>query len=310
MLKFIVPFLMSFALFAQDITQNIDQNEVDIGYHRYVSLEDNKVYDVEIIVFAYQNSLPNQHTFINKPIFDDSTALALEEKPEDLEFTRIIDTQIIEDDESPEITPNNTSQFTVSLEDDESNIEVLTWFKHHSEFHQLTAIWEKLSKQQNIVPLVHQAWRQTETEFNNPIYVKISNLVEEGLEENDFDPKEPLESDLVEQSLLIKNTSVVSIDTEQMVEDKPIYSDYSLKGMVALSKGRYIHFGNKLNLFRTYNDSDDDLQLKNMVFSLTERRQVKVDQLHYFDSPWFGSIVKITEYKGEERDEEKDDNEQ
>lgn len=306
MLKIIVPLMMSFALFAQDITQNTDQDEVDIGYHRYVSLEDNKVYDVEIIVFAYQKSLPNQHTFINKPIFDDSDALTLEEKPEDLELIRIIDTQINENDESPETTTNNTSQFTVSLEDDKSNIEVLTWFKHHSEFYQLTAIWEKLLKQQNIVPLVHQAWRQTETEFNNPIYVTISNLVEEG-----SDKEESLESNLIEQSLLIKNTSVVSVDTEQMVEDKPIYSDYSLKGMVALSKGRYIHFGNKLNLFRTYYDSEDDnQQIKNMVFSLTERRQVKGNQLHYFDSPWFGSIVKITEYKGEERDEDKDDNEQ
>ncbi len=298
--KFIVPLLVSFALFAQDITQNIDQDEVDIGHHRYVSIEDNKVYDVEIIVFAYQNTLPNQHTFINKPIFDDFTALALEEKPEDLEFTRMMDTAINEDEESPETTSSNASEFTVSLDEDKSNIEVLTWFKHDAEFYQLTDIWEKLLKQQNIVPLVHQAWRQTETEFNKPVYVKISNLVE------DSDPEEPLESDLLEQTLLIKNTSVVSVENDEMLADKPIYSDYSLKGMVALSKGRYIHFGNKLNLFRTYNDNEDNLQLKNMVFSLTERRQVKVDQLHYFDSPWFGSIVKITEFTGEEQDEEKE----
>ncbi len=37
-----------------------------------------------------------------------------------------------------------------------------------------------------------------------------------------------------------------------------------------------------------------------MVFTLDERRQLKTDQLNYFDSPWFGSIVKISEYVGEE----------
>ena len=47
-----------------------------------------------------------------------------------------------------------------------------------------------------------------------------------------------------------------------------------------------------------------------MVFSLTERKQLKPDELHYYDSPWFGSIVKITEYLGEDENdgEESEDN--
>ena len=34
-----------------------------------------------------------------------------------------------------------------------------------------------------------------------------------------------------------------------------------------------------------------------MIFSLDEKKQIKVDELNYFDSPWIGSIVKITEYE-------------
>ncbi len=275
---------------ATDYTPTIEEKPL----YEYVSLDSNDVYDVEIIVFAYQKTLPNKQTFINKAIFDDSAALELKEKPEDLNFTRMIDTQVNEDKKPPEDSSTNTSQFTVSLENEKDNLEVLTWFKHGSEFYQLTPIWEKLLKQTNITPLIHQAWRQTETEFNNPIYVKISNLVENKRLE------EPLETD----PLLITNTSVVSSDIEQININKPTYSDYTIKGMVALSRGRYIHFGNQLNLFRTYNDSGNDMPLKNMVFSLTERRQIKANKLHYFDSPWLGSIVKITKYKGEEQDVE------
>lgn len=274
MLKIVILLFVSLSVFSQEEYQST-------GLHKYVSLEDNKVYDVEIIVFAYNQALPNHSTFKNKAVFDDSLALVLLPKPEDLEYT--IGLEAIEPDTtSDEVNP---TKFTVPLEDDTNQLQALAWFEHQSEFNSMSKIWDKLSAQQNITPLLHKAWRQTQTEFKNPDYIKLTNM---DLDESD-------DNQTIEQ--LTPNVIDSDITNESPLSNKFIYPEFSLSGMVALSKGRYMHFGHSLNLFRTY--INDNQEVENMVFSLKERRQVKTDQLNYFDSPWFGSIVKITEHTGE-----------
>lgn len=320
MFKYLTPLLFSLAAIAQE---EVGLTQEETGIHKYVPLKDNKVYDVEIIVFAYRNPLPNDKTYTNKTIVDDSAAVTLDFKPEELSY---IETIILDEEnsegmiETTEEIPKDKPDFTVSIADEEDNKQALTWFNHVEEDYDLTAIWERLIKQPNIVPLVHRAWRQAETPFSNPSYVKLGNIL---INEESVEKREQNSHDFDQNNQYIKNTALLSnivdqdvgqaIDTNndaniestinQVQNNTVIYSDFSLAGMVALSQGRFMHFDNQLNLFRIIQDKDTNT-ISNMVFSLDERRQLKTDELNYFDSPWMGSIVKITEYKGLETTEE------
>jgi len=212
---------------------------------RYFSLANNRVYDVEIILFAYNKALPNAESYSNKEIVDTSKAIHLEPKPTGLALIKPLSTETVTDKYTVEIDHDNTS----------SKVEVLAWFEHDPSFLKLKPIWSKLQQAADITPLIHRAWRQPQTQFNNPQYVAIGNEI----------------------------------------EGMSTIPDLTINGQVALSKGRYLHFGHQVNLYRLVNGEN----LKNIVFSLTERKQVKPNELHYFDSPWFGSIVKITQVKGE-----------
>lgn len=324
-LIFFAIFLAFFAN-AQDVFEsNANSKSADeIHSYRYVSLSDNKVYDIEIIIFAYLNPLPNIDTYSNKTVYSEKDAIQLELKPENLPYTQIQNTP----DKLSELTDKgvvkNTRDYTIPIEDDNNNIEVLTWFELSTEKYKLLPIWQRLEQQANIIPLIHKAWRQTETPFDNPIFVKVDNYYNEPVQTADELPES--NSSLFPDSRfnssfpgfssptgieIIKNTATpesYGIYTNQSLNygtdnfipvANKIYSDFTVKGKVALSQGRFMHFQNQLNLFRLQNKSADDT-IRNMIFSLEERRQVKPDNLYYFDSPWFGSIIKISEYKGEE----------
>ncbi len=330
MFKYVLLFIFPSIIFAQDSKDNlgsdlIENNEIieEEILHKYVSLIDNKVYDIEIIVFAYQQELPNYKTFTNKEWFDDSQSLELKLKPEDLSFIQE-DLESIEttddttvDNTQPVLVDNNQteSDYTVSIVDETEEKYVLAWFEHDPEFYQLTPIWERLLRQPSITPLIHKAWRQPDTPFEQPTYVKLNNFPVEDLDES------------IDDGVNGENNESTSINTDYFTNsidnnfdnddyypevnttessNNP-YSDLTVSGMVALSQGRFMHFGHSLNLVRHY--TDDNNELRTMVFSLTERKQLKPDELHYYDSPWFGSIVKITEYLGEEENENSEDNE-
>ena len=109
MLKFFVPLLFTFVVIAQEtikFTKNalIEENPI----HKYVSLKDNKVYDIEIIIFAYHHPLPNSKTYSNQAIYDDSAALTLQLKPKDLPFIQAMEAEEHVDSESFEISALNT----------------------------------------------------------------------------------------------------------------------------------------------------------------------------------------------------------
>ncbi len=227
----------------------------------YISLSKQKVYDIEIIVFAYDTPLPNAQTYGNKPIYDTSLAYELDFKPDGMSTIKKAEVQ------------ENSSQYTIDIDGKGDSILALAWFEHDSSKFQLTNIWDKLQNNQNTTPLIHRAWRQPQTAFKSPQFVKVNSITQDN--NNEYDRE-------------------VS------------YTDNTILGQVALSKGRYLHFTNQLNLFRSINATNEKGymdELQNLVFSLTERKQVKSRELHYFDNPWFGTLVKITRYKGEIHDE-------
>ena len=298
MFKYLLLLFIPFILQAQTPESPIEVDKSLIP--QYVSLEENNVYDVEIIVFAYTNQLPNIQTYTNKAIFDDSTALDLATKPDDLNFVNIVtndEPDLSSDDPDTKAGQRN---YTVPMTIEKDDQLALTWFNHIEDDFKFTAIWEKLLKQSNIIPLVHRSWRQVETPYTDPVFVKIINSFDD---ENQIDNSKSI----VNENQIKESTSIVEVNQsndffvatdEGQLTDSFIMPDYTLSGMVALSKGRYTHFENKLNLYRVAIDEDGNI-LKNMVFSLNEKKQIKADELNYFDSPWIGSIVKITEFKGE-----------
>ena len=275
------------------------------GQHKYVSLKENKVYDVEIIVFAYLNEpLPNYKTYSNKPIFDDSKALTLLPKPEDLDLMRLPELVAIE--ESTETKTNdlqNTDKYTLNIENDEQDLQVLAWYEHDESDFKLSALWQRLEQNSELKPLLHKSWRIAETPFENPTYIKLSNWVDSG--ENNSE-EQPI-ANVTDDGFYANNDDQDISAEENNMETEPLFPDFTVRGMLALSQGRFMHFGHQLNLMRVYNANPEgfieDAVMKNMVFSLQERRQLKTDELNYYDTPWFGSIVKITEYTGEFNEE-------
>ena len=247
----------------------------------YVSLKDNKVYDIEIIVFAYDNPLPNNETYNNNNIISLEDSISLEEKPDELEF---INTVVLE----------NSDELTMPIDGDSDNTEALTWFKHDETFFKLNNLWEKLEKNPSTTPLLHKSWRQIPSEFNSPIYVNLLDL-DKNINENEKVDSEEFINESINSNSIQNNNAYLEDDvSEELI-------DYLLEGKVALSEGRYLHFGHNINMQRTYFRLEEQRAMK---FSLTERRQIKEDELHYFDNPWFGSIVKITRYMGEEENDE------
>lgn len=301
---------------------DIDQTLVseEIPSYQYVSLTDNKTYDVEIIVFAYTNKeLPNYKTYHNKELFDDDNALLLQNKPEDVDFIQTQDSiEVTTEDNTISNNVNSLneeSDLIVSIEDTTEDKQILVWFQHEPETHTLLNIWNKLSQQDHIVPLIHQSWRQTETPFDNPTFVKLNNLpVQDEIDDENESLKNNNQMDneiLQDSNLIVEDSQQTFIDlngayltqVELQKAQLNALEDYTIQGQVALSQGRFMHFGHNLNLIRHYFDENNEKQ--SMIFSLTERKQIKPDELHYFDSPWFGSLVKVTEYVG---DEPNDDN--
>ncbi len=222
----------------------------------YISSNTQKVYDMEIIVFAYDTPLPNTQTYGNKPIYDTSLAYELDYKPDDMAILKKADKK------------ENEGQYTIDIDGESDSYLVLAWFEHDASKFQLTSVWDKLQNNQKTTPLIHRAWRQPETLFESPQYINIL--------------------------------------PSNRIADRIIGEDMAVTGQVALSKGRYLHFTNQLNLFRSINvtnEKDYMDETQNLIFSLTEREQVKSGELHYFDNPWFGTLVKITQYKGETTNE-------
>ena len=132
MYKCLILLLLPCLLIAQESTE-VEQSSLQ----QYVSLEDNKVYDIEIIVFAYQHPLPNYKTYTNTAIVDDTLALELELKPEDLPFSKTIEDIGIE---TPAESTDETTKYTVSLDEKEDFQHVLSWFNHNEEDFKLSLI--------------------------------------------------------------------------------------------------------------------------------------------------------------------------
>ena len=218
----------------------------------YVSLSDNSVYDIEIIVFAYKTALPNAETYTNKPLVNLSETYELLKKKANQPYLRNTSDK------------QSVDNYTIAIDGKKEGLEALVWFEHNASDFQLSAFWNKLKGSADIKPLIHRAWRQPETPFESPQYINIST---------------------------------VNVSGTIYSPDEVSFPNYSILGKVALSKGRYTHFGNKINLIRSNQNA------KNMVFDLTERKQIKKDELHYFDSPWLGAIVKISKYTGETSNE-------
>ena len=318
MSKLLVLLFLSFTLSAQQqpVLGAEDVVKIENPSYEYVPLADNKVYDVEIIVFAYRNALPNDKTYHNKTVFDDSQALSLDSKPigtPEIHYGMIDSpTANTYKTDTPSETNTTENKYTIPLEETNDNKQALVWFEHSPEEFKLTEIWDRLVKKDTIVPLIHKAWRQPDTPFENPTYVKLNNTVPKKKVDNSLSTHEannPLEEPTIK---VVENTAIfnaMTIDADgnfitDTVDDgfhENRYADFTLTGMVALSQGRFMHFGNKLNLFRTYNSEDNTI--RNMIFSLIERKQINTDELNYFDSPWFGSIVMITKYTGEQEDD-------
>ncbi|MCF6288450.1 MAG: peptidoglycan binding protein CsiV [Proteobacteria bacterium] len=220
----------------------------------YVSLAKTNVYDVEIIIFTYNNALPSQSTYSNPETYDINNAIILEELTTTQELIK----------EQTKST-NNTDKYSIPL-NKQNTKQALVWFEHPKTKYKLNDIWTKLQNNRNVTPLLHKSWRQPRTPFKNPQYVLLN-----------------------------------TVDFDSSSQENESYPQNSIIGMVALSQGRFLHFGHKLNLFK---QPQNYAEITNMVFSLTERKQVNTKELHYFDSPWFASIVKITKITGASKNAE------
>ncbi len=74
--------------------------------------------------------------------------------------------------------------------------------------------------------------------------------------------------------------------------------EFSLEGTVALQRGRYINLELDLKLSEAGDLWQWELNedVRDSVYRLKERRQIKLDETHYYDHGAFGAIIRVSSY--------------
>ncbi len=163
----------------------------------------------------------------------------------------------------------------------------------------LTEIAEKLRDSQDYVPILHIAWRQPVAAKDKARAIYISSQQDENTPELStihelISPPSDNETALpfvVAQNETGENPSERALNT--------------IDGIFKLHLGRYLHVEADL-LYRSQTEPQenntffmtlDESEQPQTLFRMHQKRRMRSGELHYFDHPMFGLLVKIIPYE-------------
>ena len=152
--------------------------------------------------------------------------------------------------------------------------------------------WRRLRSSQNYRPLVYAAWQQDRIEYNPPIRIHDQQLIATRLNP----PTRIMIADLTAQDPLAAYRSDL----------------YQLDGSLQLRRSRFLHVDLDLELRDASLQPADDAGLPDAsafqidmqdttgetetygVYALRQNRQVTTNKMQYFDTPYLGALVYVT----------------
>lgn len=243
--------------------------------------QDELIYDIDVVVFARQLSQPSAESINNQasvkseevlklPVWDGEQDLLLYPEP---------------------IEPPSDS---VPIENQANPVNVLSnLILTHSMDH---PIINRLKVNPTYKPIFRQKWRQLPSEFLNPQYIEVSNLIQTeantynepnqaGMNPTDMNPADMNQLDVSPTGL--NRTSL----NQPYVFNTDLVADYSVDGQVAFSEQRFTHLHVKMNFYRI------NAEAEQIVYELSQQKRIELDQWQYFDHLQFGVLAKVTAVK-------------
>lgn len=164
--------------------------------------------------------------------------------------------------------------------------------------------WQRLERSARYRPILRQAWRQRVGAFSNPLPVRVRGGEVLGYRE----------ADEAQPSLAPGGTLPAAGLPESADEARASRAINEIDGSVALVRGRYLH----LNVDLVFRERDaalvtratspafaeSDAYAAFPSWRITERREIRPGQLHYFDHRRFGVIAVARPWLAPEDDSE------
>ena len=256
-------------------------------------------YEVEVIIFANQQKhAADSETWPDNLVTSD--------------YDRVIDLALPSDSPVPNLPPVNAqaANMTVSTSYDGGNIYSNgAYVLLNKDFFQLTNVAKRINSSSQYDVVLHLAWRQPTFDEDKSIPVFVFNGM------MDPDPTvQPVQNPGFKQDY---DFYVNGMDTG------PQY--YWLSGTLKLSVSRYLHFESDLHMkvrttrqevieespppseggfgsFFGMSKEPTPIMIERPVlqdYRLFETRRMRSTEIHYFDHPMMGIVVKVTPYEPE-----------
>lgn len=244
------------------------------------TLAESGAYRVEVIVFRNLDALTESVKIDNLRSFSQFPGLEEPSQQENL-FNKPVD-----------VTPNQlpddpASVLRYDLPDD---LNVVT-----QKSTRMNAVWRRLRSSQGYRPLLYAAWQQNRTDYYPPMRIHDQQIIDTQLRP----PTHIMIADLAAEDPLAAYRS----------------SFYRIDGSVQLRRSRFLHlfldleireekpevpvepdfFGSSETQTRPGSSDQDNIQRG--VFALKQNRQVRTNQMQYFDTPYFGALVLVSAIK-------------
>lgn len=222
----------------------------------YLTLKQNDViYDVDVIVFARNLAQPATESV--KKLQPIKTESVKQLAPWNGESELILYPQ------TNTTQSTTTDEWQVPIEEQAPTVKALSWvIMSNSMNHPLI---NRLSANPTFKPLYRQKWRQPASSFNAPMYIEVSNL-----------PQQP------------ENQFGNTYSNDSRYNAMSLYDDFSIDGQVAFSQQRFSHLHVKMNLYRQNFDGDQ------ILYEISQKKQVELNEWNYFDHQQFGILAKVT----------------
>jgi hypothetical protein len=154
----------------------------------------------------------------------------------------------------------------------------------------MDGVWRRLRSSEGYRPLVYTSWEQNRTDYYPPMRVHDTQIIDTQLRP----PTHILVADLAAQDPLAAYRSTF----------------YRIDGGVQLRRSRFLHLyldleyrenpSQDIQQSTFFGDSDvqalsvDISEYPHRVFTLKQNRQIRSGQMQYFDTPYFGALVFVS----------------
>ncbi len=163
----------------------------------------------------------------------------------------------------------------------------------------LTEIAEKLSDSQDYVPILHIAWRQPVAAKDKARAIYISSQQDEST------PELSTINELISPPSDDETALPLVVVQNETGENRGERALNTIDGILKLHLGRYLHVEADL-LYRSQTEPQenntffmtlDESEQPQTLFRMHQKRRMRSGELHYFDHPMFGLLVKIIPYE-------------